>query len=419
MHVAHVVDRYLPGLLTGSQVYMKNLSEGLNERMNTASVVTSNALDGPALTNPRSGSLSKRSFEKINGVNIYRFPIDYHVQASCKLFNGIFEKFIPGFRSDITRLFALRPFMLRMYFYLASNQGAYDLVHATPLPFVHAWLAAKACQKSKTPFVVTPFFHVSSSAYYNPELIGILKNANAVFACTDIERKALVNLGVYLEKIKIVPMGINEKDFAGCSGERFRNKFDLHGKFLILFAGSKAYDKGAIHVLNAVEKLAEKRSDVVLVATGLDTPEWTTAVRRIRKKSFLLDLPYTSLDAFNVNFHYMHAMEKADIFDACDVLVMPSRADAFGIVYLEAWYLGKPVIGARCGGVPAVISDGIDGFLVKFGDLNDIVAKINLLINSPALAEKLGSMGRKKVIASYTWPTIVDNVRRIYEEIIA
>ena len=97
-------------------------------------------------------------------------------------------------------------------------------------------------------------------------------------------------------------MGINEKDFAGCSSERFRNKFDSNGKFLILFAGSKSYDKDAIHVLNAVEKLAEKRSYVVLVATGLDTPEWTTAIRRIRNKSFLLDLPYTFLDACNINF---------------------------------------------------------------------------------------------------------------------
>jgi glycosyltransferase involved in cell wall biosynthesis len=407
MHVAHVVHRYLPGLLTGSAVYMQKLSEGLNERTNTVSVVTSNALDGVALTNPWSGSLSMRSFEKINGVNTYRFPIDYHVQASCKFFNGVLEKYIPGFKFDIARLFALRPFMLRMYFYLASNQGAYDLVHATPFPFVHTWLAAKACQKSKTPFVVTPFFHINMMEYYNQELIAVLRNADAVFACTDIERNVLINLGVHREKIKIVPMGINEKEFDGCSGERFRNKFDLDGKFLILFAGSKSYDKGAVHVLNVVEKLAEKRNDVVLVAMGSDTVEWTSAVRGTRKKSFLLDLPYTS------------GVEKADVFDACDVLVMPSRADAFGIVYLEAWCRGKPVIGAKCGGVPAVISDGVDGFLVKFGDLGDIKARINLLINSPALAEKLGGMGRKKVIANYTWPTIVDDVERIYEEIIA
>jgi glycosyltransferase involved in cell wall biosynthesis len=200
-------------------------------------------------------------------------------------------------------------------------------------------------------------------------------------------------------------MGIDVMELSNGSGERFRRKFGLDGKHVVLFAGIKGYDKGAVHVLRAVEELNKKINNVVLVAVGFATREWIDEVERLGHTSFLLDLPYVS------------GREKADVFDACDVLVMPSRSDAFGIVYLEAWYMGKPVIGARSGGVQAVINDGIDGFLVNFGDVGNIVRKIQLLLNHPVLAEKLGNRGKAKVIANYTWPKIVDKIEMIYEKI--
>lgn len=406
MRVGHVVQRYLPGLLTGSEVYMQHISEGLNKRGHTVSVLTSNALDGYALTRPWGGNLSKLPFERVNGVYVLRFPINYHVQILSFVLNAFLAKVFPRSKHDITKLFASCPFMLGLYFHLAMNEDVYDLVHATAFPLVHTWLAAKSCQRSRTPFVVTPFFHPSLSTYYNPELISILRSANAVFACTDIERGILTNLGVAREKIRIVPMGIDVRELSNCSGERFRKKFSLEGKYVVLFAGLKVYNKGAVHVLRAVEEISKKTNNVVLVAIGFANREWSEEVERIGRRPFLIDLPYLSGE------------EKADVFDACNVLVMPSKSDAFGIVYLEAWYLGKPVIGAKSGGVPAVISDGLDGFLVKFGDVGDIISKIQILRDYPVLAEKLGNNGRKKVIANYTWSTIVDKVERMYDEII-
>ncbi len=339
-------------------------------------------------------------------MDVSRFPIDYHIEIPLYALNTFIAKTVPSLKHSVIELFATDPFILGLYFHLAQNDNNYELVHATALPLVHTWLAAKSCRKSRTPFIVTPFFPPSLQGYYNPELINMLRNANAVFACTYIERDILVNLGISRERIRIVPMGMDEKESVGCSGERFRRKFGLEGKYLVLFAGSKDYNKGAMHLLNAVEELAKKRNDVVLVAMGLATAGWIQAVSKMRKKSFLLNLPFTS------------GTEKKDVFDACDVLVMPSRSDAFGIVYLEAWYQRKPVIGARSGGVPAVISDGVDGFLVQFGDVADIVSKIQILMDNPVLAEKMGNNGRNKVITNYTWSTIIAKVERIYDEII-
>ena len=76
---------------------------------------------------------------------------------------------------------------------------------------------------------------------------------------------------------------------------------------------------------------------------------------------------------------------------------MPSKSDAFGIVYLEAWYLSKPVIGAKSGGVPAVINDSLDGFLVDFGDVSEIINKIEILMDHPVLARNWVMLGEIKL----------------------
>jgi len=111
--------------------------------------------------------------------------------------------------------------------------------------------------------------------------------------------------------------------------------------------------------------------------------------------------------------------EKRDLLAACQMVVMPSRVDAFGIVYLEAWANRKPVIGARAGGVPEVIKDGEDGLLVPFGDIQGLSEAISLLLEDDNLASRLGEKGFRKTMRFYTWDAIYRKVKGIYEELIA
>ena len=82
---------------------------------------------------------------------------------------------------------------------------------------------------------------------------------------------------------------------------------------------------------------------------------------------------------------------------------MPSRTDSFGIVYLEAWLYNKPVIGAYAGGVPDVIDDGKNGYLVKFGDVEMLAQRIKQLLGNPIGALTMGQRGYAKVLHEMTW----------------
>jgi glycosyltransferase involved in cell wall biosynthesis len=106
--------------------------------------------------------------------------------------------------------------------------------------------------------------------------------------------------------------------------------------------------------------------------------------------------------------------EKRDLLAACDMLVMPSRTDSFGIVYLEAWLYRKPVIGARAWGIQDVIEEGRDGLLVPFGDALALAEAVAYLLEHPAVRTEMGVRGERKVYRYHTWSIKHAAVRDLY-----
>jgi glycogen synthase len=109
---------------------------------------------------------------------------------------------------------------------------------------------------------------------------------------------------------------------------------------------------------------------------------------------------------------------KLDAYAAADVFAMPSRTDSFGIVYLEAWCYGVPVVGARAGGVPDVIDEGKDGLLVRFGDVEELAGAVGRLLGDRKEARRLGANGRARVVRELTWDHKYAQVRAVYAELL-
>jgi glycosyltransferase involved in cell wall biosynthesis len=105
---------------------------------------------------------------------------------------------------------------------------------------------------------------------------------------------------------------------------------------------------------------------------------------------------------------------RLDALNACDCLVLPSEGEAFGIVFLEAWAVGKPVIGPRTPAVASVVSDGQDGWLVPVGDPMAVARALQSWIADPALVRRMGDNGRKKLVERYTCARVADVVEGVY-----
>jgi glycosyltransferase involved in cell wall biosynthesis len=104
----------------------------------------------------------------------------------------------------------------------------------------------------------------------------------------------------------------------------------------------------------------------------------------------------------------------ASYYETCDVFVLPSVREGFGIVFLEAMYHRKPCIGAREGGVPEVIRDGATGMLVDASELaTQLPEAIVPLLRDPALRRTMGANGRAELESNFSFSCFRDRLEQL------
>jgi glycosyltransferase involved in cell wall biosynthesis len=111
--------------------------------------------------------------------------------------------------------------------------------------------------------------------------------------------------------------------------------------------------------------------------------------------------------------------DSPDLIAAADLLILPSLAEAFGLVLTEALYLGTPVVATRVGGIPEIVDDGIDGALVPPGDSKALASAIIELLANPERRQRLAGPGREKVLERFRFEDMVRSYETIYTNIAA
>jgi glycosyltransferase involved in cell wall biosynthesis len=106
------------------------------------------------------------------------------------------------------------------------------------------------------------------------------------------------------------------------------------------------------------------------------------------------------------------------LYDAADVLVLPSLSEGFPVTVLEAMASGLPIIATRVGGLPEVIEEGRNGFLVEPKNPKQIAEKILLLLENNKLRENISKNNIRKAM-SYSWQNIVQQLEKVYHKIIS
>ena len=398
MRILHIIQRYYP-YTGGSEIYFQELSEGLAADGHEVTVLTTDAWDLEHFWAPNRRHIEERATTH-NGVRVLRFPvwrapgppIIYPILRRLMVELGR----IPGTLPLVRQLSRITPRVPELERYLRNTREPYDLVNTTNITLDLTIVPALkfACRRG-IPHVCTPFIHLGEPGsdyilryYSQPHQIDILRRSAAVLTQTPRETAYLRRRGVDPERLVEIGGWIRPEALSGGDGTRFRERFGLAGP-MVLYIGAAAYDKGTMHVIEAMGRLWRRGSDtrLVLIASNLVgqfEDYWNALEDEIRARIILIKSASHS--------------DKLDALAAADVFAMPSRTDSFGIVYLEAWFYGVPVIGAIAGGVPDVIADREDGFLVPFGDVDQLAKRITTLIEDPGQAKVMGAQGRDKVL---------------------
>ncbi len=344
--------------------------------------------------------------EVINGVAVHRLPIR-HYPASRLAFPlvrrgmGELSRFpLPGVQRGLAQLSRLQPLVPGLHAAL-DQHGPFDLLHAGNIGLEGLTVGAMHYARARSiPFVLMPFIHLGEEddararRYVQmPHQLEVYRSAQAFTVNTQQEVDFLTRHGVDARRIVITGSGVDVDAVRGGDGAAFRTRHAVQGT-LIATLGAMAWEKGTPHVVQAVQQLRAAGREVSVALAGPAMSAFSSWLDQQRSRDGVLLLGYIADD------------ERRDLLAAADMVVLPSRTESFGIVYLEAWVNRLPVIAARAGAVPLLVEHEVNGLLVDYGDVNALAESIVRLTDDPALRDRLAMSGERRALGQFTWEQV-------------
>jgi glycosyltransferase involved in cell wall biosynthesis len=166
---------------------------------------------------------------------------------------------------------------------------------------------------------------------------------------------------------------------------------------LLLMVGRLAEErKGFDKAIEALPLILTRRPDVKLVIAGPGDP---TFLRLLAQQ--------VGVEGHVVFVGELERKQLMLLYAACDVFLLPTRTmpngdtEGFGIVFLEANLMGKPVVGGRAGGTEDAVVDGQTGLLVDGYDIEQIADAAVRVLDDPVYAKLLGQQGKERVLREF------------------
>ena len=242
----------------------------------------------------------------------------------------------------------------------------------------------------------------------------LARRTTALVAVSPEVRDDLVSLGVApREQFTVVRLGIElEQRVGGGDGDRARLE-TRHAlgippdRFVVGWIGRMTAVKRADDVLLVMRRLRELDVDAVLCMVG-DGPDRDAVERRAHELGIVRDSLFLG-----------YQDEVASYYAAFDALVLPSANEGTPVSAIEALGGGRPVVATRVGGVPDVVRDGVDGFLVDPADVDAMAERLARLAADAPLRHRMGEAGRASVHERYSVERLLNDVDALYRRLLA
>ena len=343
----------------------------------------------------------QNTYALIDGVHYHRCPIDLH----------------PDFITEMNNMGNSFVYFMRQ---TEAFQGAhFDVVHG------HDWLSSKGIVQVKNNYGRKVFLTLHSTEYGrcgNNNFNGQSDRIRSVEAeGAFVADRVIAVSGALCDEVKnqyrvpdwklrCVYNGINCSRFDGFIDPGVCRRSYGVGPVepMVLFVGRLATQKGPDLLLEAVPEILNHRPDTKVVFAG-DGYMKQTLERRANELGVRHAVRFLGSMGMNGDL--------INLYKSADVVCVPSRNEPFGIVVLEAWAAGKPVVVTRSGGPAEIVTHNNDG-LVVCDNPGSICWGIKEIFNNFPHARWMGERGRVKAAFGFTWEAIAAKTEGIYRELI-
>jgi len=253
-----------------------------------------------------------------------------------------------------------------------------------------------------------------AEGYSFPAKWGV-RNADAVFSISSFVTDSVANLGRPRDSIHTVLNCIDASRWdPNTDGSAVRREFGIPKDALLFTSVSRLFaEKGQTQLVQAFAAARAEAPNLKLMIVGADE-QW------IHRGSYTEELKQLARE-LGVAEHVIFPGLRSDIpqiMAASDIFSMPSYEEPFGLVFLEAMAMKKPVLAVGNGGTPEVVEDGRSGLLSPAWDVPALTRNMLTLIRDPELRARMGEYGRSQVLNRFNAPRMARDAGNAYERIL-
>ena len=193
----------------------------------------------------------------------------------------------------------------------------------------------------------------------------------------------------------------------------------LKGRHVIFHPARISLGKGCDISIKATALVKKHVDDVLLVLAGSSQMiDWDAHMDG--DMAFMSELVRILGLEDNIHIGCYSIDQMAELYNLSEVCVYPSSAqEPFGLTMLEAQATERPMVVTRAGGMPEIIHDTINGYVVPQRDHDALAHRIVTLIQDADLRRRLGKVGRTNVLTHFTKEIMADATLRVYEQVLA
>jgi glycosyltransferase involved in cell wall biosynthesis len=346
------------------------------------------------------GSLALSRLREIPDVRVRptQFAPGFHHRSGAEILRGVRSAAL--FPIDFARLVAY------------TKRERIAIVHGTDRPrdAVYAVLLGRLTGAKSVVHV-----HVAWSQGYSTAAKWAVRDADAVFAISRFVSETVVAMGTPASRVHTILNSVDTSRWPpDTDGMAVRHEFGIAPSAPVLASVSRLFgQKGQRELFRAFARVRGEYPDLRLIVVGADALE-------VHGGSFTEELKTLAAE-LDLGDSVIFAGERSDVvrvMAACDVFTLPSREEPFGLVFLEAMAMRKPVVALGDGGTPEVVEHGRSGLLSAFGDIEALAQNIITLLRDPGLRMQMGNYGRARVVDYFNTERMAEDTARAYDAVL-
>lgn len=377
MKIGMQIGSYYP-IVAGAEVFAQNVAEHLIKEGHEVDVIT--------------GCWSKqlKEYDVVNGVDVYRVKmIKIHNLQSLSIILPIAHKTLK-----------------------LDSEKDYDVIHShLAFSAAQSGTIVKKFREKKHLITVqggdlVDYKEVSAKfgGILKPLISWSLRNADLVHAVsTHTERRAIA-LGA--RNTIIIPNGVDTEKFKSMSQDRLREKYGFSPDERIIISTSRLTPKnGMDYLIKATAKLLKEDFNLhlIIIGEGYQREELRYLIKKLKIEDKVRILGYIPHE------------EIPEYLNLSDLFVRPSLDEGFGISFIEAMACQIPVIGTDVGGIPDIIENGKNGFMVAPKNVDELSNAIKKVLEDSSLKMRIAEAGYKTVKEKFTWEIVLKKMDELYK----